>query len=46
MTIKTTYKFSTLEDAQAFSSKYGKIWFVSIPVQTQDGWEVRRYSNQ
>lgn len=43
--IKHTYKFSTLEEAQAFGEKYGKVWFVSLPVQTQDGWEIRRYIN-
>jgi hypothetical protein len=45
MTIKHIYKFTTLDEAKAFGDKYGKIWFVSLPVQTVDGWEIRRYIN-
>lgn len=43
MTVNHTYKFDTLEKAQAFGEKYGAIWFLSLPIQTQDGWEIRRY---
>lgn len=42
-TIKHIYKFSTFTEAQTFGGKYGKVWFLSLPIQTQDGWEIRRY---
>jgi len=44
--IKHTYKFTTLDEAQAFINKYVQIgWFFSLPISVDGGFEVRRYLN-
>jgi hypothetical protein len=43
MTIKKTYSFITFAEARSFSKKYSKIWFVTSPIQSSDGWNVIRF---
>lgn len=43
MTIQHTYNFNTAQEAILFAQKYSKIWFITSPIQGQNGWQVIRY---